>query len=88
MGGTNWNYQHYDDRQQHRAATKAPAFAHTSQIQSGAIAAKIHDSLNPRNIKGVRESRDSAAHPQSNAVAVLFDQTGSMGQVPKIVQKT
>jgi hypothetical protein len=36
---------------------------------------------------GVRESRDSEAHPKSNAVAVLFDVTGSMQQVPRILQK-
>jgi hypothetical protein len=30
-----------------------------------------------------RESRDSAAHPESNAIAVFFDQTGSMGGIPR-----
>jgi hypothetical protein len=34
-----------------------------------------------------RESRDSEAHPESRAVAVLFDVTGSMGRVPRIVQE-
>jgi hypothetical protein len=36
---------------------------------------------------GIRESRDSEAHPASNAVAVMFDVTGSMQQVPRILQK-
>lgn len=34
----------------------------------------------------MRESRDSAAHPESLAIAVLFDVTGSMGEVPRMVQ--
>src|SRR5512144_834384 len=34
----------------------------------------------------VRESRDSAEHPVSLAVAVLFDVTGSMGTVPRVLQ--
>src|SRR5262249_13577058 len=32
-------------------------------------------------------SRDSVAHSESDAVAVLFDVTGSMGVVPRILQK-
>jgi len=35
----------------------------------------------------MRESRDSDAHPESHAVAVLFDVTGSMAGVPRIMQK-
>ena len=41
----------------------------------------VHPALNPYGV-GVRESRDSAEHPASLAIAVLFDATGSMGAVP------
>jgi hypothetical protein len=47
----------------------------------------VHEKLDPRllNKAGIRirESRDSAEHPESRAVAVLFDVTGSMKDVPR-----
>ncbi len=44
--------------------------------------------MNPALMKnGVREARDSDAHPISNPVAVMFDVTGSMQTVPRILQK-
>lgn len=33
-----------------------------------------------------RESRDSAEHPNSLAIGVMFDVTGSMGSVPRTLQ--
>jgi hypothetical protein len=45
----------------------------------------VHPALNPYGV-GVRESRDSAEHPASLAIAVLFDATGSMGAVPRKLQ--
>ena len=45
----------------------------------------MHDALDPLRV-GVRESRDSAEHPQSLAIAVLFDVTGSMLGVPRVLQ--
>jgi hypothetical protein len=46
----------------------------------------VHDALNPFGV-GVRESRDSDEHPQSLAIAVLFDVTGSMQRVPRVLQE-
>lgn len=42
----------------------------------------MHKSLDPRGVK-FRESRDSTEHPESNAIAVWFDVTGSMGDIPR-----
>ncbi|NMO00343.1 hypothetical protein HH308_03840 [Gordonia sp. TBRC 11910] len=45
---------------------------------------KAHPTLDPKGV--VRESRDSDGHPTSLPIAVLFDVTGSMGVVPRIMQ--
>ena len=45
----------------------------------------MHPALNPHRV-GVRESRDSAEHPASLAIAVPSDATGSMGAVPRKLQ--
>src|SRR5262249_14384559 len=54
-------------------------------VRTGAADQAVHPKMNPRGVK-VRESRDSAAHPESHAVAVLFDVTGSMQSVPRVLQ--
>ncbi len=41
----------------------------------------IRKDFDPRKI-GLRESRDSDANPESNAIIVAFDETGSMGSIP------
>jgi len=45
----------------------------------------VHPSLDPHRV-AVRESRDSGEHPRSLAIAVLFDVTGSMRDVPRRLQ--
>ena len=41
----------------------------------------IRPDFDPLNIT-TRESRDSVANPESNAIIVAFDETGSMGSIP------
>ncbi|MGC5016491.1 hypothetical protein ACLQ2R_37485 [Streptosporangium sp. DT93] len=80
MGSGIWSTDVYSAAASYRAAKGASAFAHTD---SGARS--THPDLDPRGI-AARESRDSAEHPASVAVAVLFDVTGSMGGVPRRLQ--
>ncbi|GAA1557134.1 hypothetical protein GCM10009678_45170 [Actinomadura kijaniata] len=80
MGSGHWSTDVYTARASYRRATGASAFAYSD---SGATA--VHPDLDPRGVK-VRESRDSDDHPRSLAVAVLFDVTGSMGTVPRVLQ--
>lgn len=88
MGGTSWSDSSYNARSTHRAKTGTPTFAYSSAVASGKVAAAVHESLDPAKMKGgMREARDSTEHPISNAVAVLFDVTGSMHVVPQVVQQ-
>ncbi|WP_406311583.1 hypothetical protein OHA77_22950 [Streptosporangium sp. NBC_01639] len=80
MGSGNWSTDVYAAAASYRAAKGTSAFAYSD---SGARA--VHDDLNPYGVPA-RESRDSAEHPATVAVAVLFDVTGSMRGVPRTLQ--
>jgi hypothetical protein len=81
MGSGSWSTDVYDAAKRYRRATGASAFAYSD---SGAR--RVHDALNPHGVT-MRESRDSDEHPQSVAISVLFDVTGSMGTVPRALQQ-
>jgi hypothetical protein len=85
MGCTRWSDDHYRDRARLRARTGRDAFEHDYAIRHGSAARAVHQKMNPKGVR-VRESRDSDAHPESHAVGVLFDVTGSMQGVPRILQ--
>lgn len=86
MGGSSWSSSFYDDRAKARAATGTPAFAYDADVRTGKVAAGVHKSLDVKGVK-FRESRDSTAHPESLAIGVIFDETGSMGHIPVTLQK-
>jgi len=79
MGSGLWSTDVYAAAARYRAATGASAFGY-----SDGGASQVHPGLDPRDV--MRESRDSAEHPESLAIAVLFDVTGSMRQVPRALQ--
>jgi hypothetical protein len=84
MGGSSYSDDFYKDRVADRAARGVPTFSHDHDVNTGKVKKAVHDAL---NILGkVRESRDSAAHPQSLPCAIFCDVTGSMRDVPTIIQ--
>jgi hypothetical protein len=80
MGSGKWSTDVYSAAASYRASTGSSAFAYSD---SGAR--KAHPALDPKGVAH-RESRDSDEHPQSTPIAVLFDVTGSMGNVPRVLQ--
>jgi hypothetical protein len=89
MGNTRWSDAHYEARAAIRRATGRSAFEHDADIRAQKVRAGVHPKMNPAMLaNGLRESRDSELHPESHAVAVMFDVTGSMGTVPRILQES
>jgi hypothetical protein len=87
MGGVSWDDKKYTTRAKFREENKIEAFAYDASIRSGVVAAKTHEKLDPSKLKaGKREARDSEAHPNSSPIFVGLDVTGSMSQVPKMIQ--
>lgn len=75
MGYSNWSGAAYDHISSARKGMDPAA------VRSTVFSSSLKPSLDPKGVK-VRESRDSDEHPESNAIGVLFDVTGSMGGIP------
>lgn len=87
MGSSSWSTDAYRARQAYQNSAGISSFGYHDDVaaKSPRDQWKAHESLDPRGVT-VRESRDSDAHPNSLAVSVLFDVTGSMGRVPRSLQ--
>lgn len=84
MGGGSWSADRYRSVSSSTVHDHGTVFAYDKAVKSGA-ATTVHPDLDPKGLK-VRESRDSATSPTSRAVAVFYDVTGSMGDIPRMMQ--
>lgn len=84
MGGSSYSDDDYHARVAYKVSHAIPTFDYDSKIKSGAAPCVAHSTLDPKGV--TRESRDSDAHPESLAIAIIFDGTGSMGSVPVTLQ--
>jgi hypothetical protein len=83
MGTSSWSNKAYQSRQTHRKRTNQTAFTYDKKVRATGDR-RVHDEMNPYKV--TRESRDSDEHPTSLSIGVIFDVTGSMGRVPRVLQ--
>lgn len=84
MGSSHWSDDFYHDREATRKKSGTDAFAHNHAINTGVAKREVHAKLNPMDVR--RESRDSTAHPNSVAIGVMLDVTGSLQNNPRTIQ--
>jgi hypothetical protein len=88
MGGGRWDTGSYTRSASARAACGKKDFEYT---ESEEAKTKVHSNLDPRRINKKPfqklESRDSDEHPNSNAIFMSFDVTGSNLQNAQVAQK-
>jgi hypothetical protein len=94
MGGGSWNASVYSKSTTDSLSEHGTPFVY-DKLTKAAGRAEVHPDLDPKLVAGdaspfagkvMRESRDSDEHPESLPIAVIFDVTGSMGQIPVTIQ--
>lgn len=88
MGGGVWNKDVYDSVTTAKVS-KGTTFAYTASSKRSGVY-EAHDDLKVLDEDGrphTRESRDSDEHPESTPIVIGFDETGSMGENPAILQR-
>ncbi|MDO7874860.1 hypothetical protein Q5H93_08970 [Hymenobacter sp. ASUV-10] len=78
MGYSTWSDDAFDYLKDSRAGASA------DDIFANNRAGRASNKMLPYGVK-FRESRDSDIHPESLAIGVFLDETGSMGRIPEIL---
>ena len=78
MGYSGWSGDAYTN------LTSSKNYA--SKSAADIFSKSMSSDMTPLNL-GIRESRDSDEHPESLAVMVFLDETGSMGRIPEAIVK-
>ena len=86
MGSGRWSTDVYSLREEMRKRSGKGAFDYSASTTSDPAGPRVHPTLDPYGVH-VRESLDSDEHPESLAIAVFFDVTGSMLNIPVTLQK-
>jgi hypothetical protein len=76
MGYSGWSDDSY----------KSLSRSYATKTKDDIFAKTVSKDMSPVDLK-VRESRDSDAHPESLAVIIALDETGSMGDIPENIIK-
>lgn len=94
MGGGSWNTRSYTTRTEAKIEAGEDIFTHSAHAaRTGDYT--VHETVDPKRVNNAgdhrgmmtRESLDSDEHPESLAIAVLFDVTGSMQHLPRVIQE-
>ncbi|MBI2449962.1 MAG: hypothetical protein HYV47_00325 [Candidatus Nealsonbacteria bacterium] len=87
MGSGKWSDNDYYLKESARRVSGESAFKYTDNEMSRVSRDKwkVNQKMDPKGV--TRESRDSATHPESLAIGVIFDHTGSMGETPRVLQR-
>ena len=80
MGCGTWDSKDWDTYK------SSKGISDSSRVSDLYVSRKMDDSLNPYGVK-MRESCDSDEHPNSNAIILGLDVTGSMGTLAEVIAK-
>lgn len=87
MGYGRWSDDQYQAEATYRRRQGLDDFGYSAELRSKPRGQwRAAPALDPWGLT-VRESRDSAEHPNSTPIAVFFDVTGSMQRVPRLLQQ-
>jgi hypothetical protein len=84
MGGGSWSPSHYTSYATNKGLIDKAGKATNISANEIYTSRKVNQALDPKGVK-VRESRDSAEHPEATPIIIGLDVTGSMANVLRVM---